>query len=71
VERAVVAQREVVEDACGRLRHIAAVEDLGFNDALRRARELLGHGPTAAARWEASYAGYSHSEADSDTKDLA
>jgi hypothetical protein len=48
VARAVVAQHEAVEEACRRLRHVAAVEDLDFEGALRRARELLGLGPTAA-----------------------
>jgi hypothetical protein len=46
--RAVEAQRETVADACSRLRHVATVEDLGFEDALRRAREVLGAEATAA-----------------------
>jgi hypothetical protein len=49
VAKAVVAQRAALEDACSKLLHIAAVEDLDFEDALRRARELLGYGPAAAA----------------------
>jgi hypothetical protein len=48
VARAVMSQRQAVEEACSRLRHVAMVEDLEFDDALRRARELLGSGPDAA-----------------------
>jgi hypothetical protein len=45
VAGAVAAQREAVVDACARLRWCAAgVEVLDFDDALRRARELLGLG---------------------------
>jgi hypothetical protein len=45
VAGALAAQRDAVEDACGRLRHVAAVEDLEFDAALRRAREVLGLPP--------------------------
>ena len=49
IARAVAAQRDAVEDACARLRWCAAsVEALDFDDALRRARELLGFRATAA-----------------------
>jgi hypothetical protein len=48
VARAVEAQHAAVEEACRRLRHVATVEDLDFEGALRRARELLGLGSTAA-----------------------
>jgi hypothetical protein len=50
IARAVAAQHDAVEDACARLRWCAAsVEALDFDDALRRARELLGFRATAAA----------------------
>jgi hypothetical protein len=45
VARAVVAQHEAVKDACSRLRHVATVEGLEFDAALRRAREVLGLPP--------------------------
>ncbi len=46
----VVAQHGAIEEACARLRWCAAgVEVLGFDQALRRARELLGLGRTLAA----------------------
>ena len=50
IARAVAAHRDAVEDACARLRWCAAsVEALDFDDALRRARELLGFRAAAAA----------------------
>jgi hypothetical protein len=47
VAGAVVAQRAAVEGTCGRLRHVATVEDLEFDAALRRAREVLDLPPEA------------------------
>jgi len=49
VARGVVAQLGAVEAACHRLRPIAAVHDLTFDDALCLARDLLGLGLAAAA----------------------
>lgn len=40
--RAVAAEHDMVAAACARLRPYAAVEALGFDDALARARDLLG-----------------------------
>jgi hypothetical protein len=42
IARAVAAEQARVEAACERLRACAAVEVLGFEDALARARALLG-----------------------------
>ncbi|MBD0275773.1 MAG: hypothetical protein ICV73_28080 [Acetobacteraceae bacterium] len=61
IARAVAAHRDAVEDACARLRWCAAsVEAFGFDDALRRARELLGFRATAAVgtpwTWPAGFA---------------
>jgi predicted kinase len=61
VAEVVAAQRDAVEDVCARLRCCAAsVETLDFDEALRRARELLGLRPAATGggpwRWPAGTA---------------
>ena len=61
IARTLAAHRDAVEDACARLRWCAAsVEALDFDDALRRARELLGFRATAAVgtpwTWLAGFA---------------
>ncbi|TDH58759.1 hypothetical protein E2C06_30825 [Dankookia rubra] len=47
VTGAVVTQRDAIEDACSRLQHVATVEDLGFEAALCRARQVLALPPEA------------------------
>jgi predicted kinase len=47
ITRAVLAQRETIEVACGKLRGTAEVEEWTFDGALDRVRDLLGFGPLA------------------------
>ena len=42
IVKAVAAEHELIEAACKRLRRHLAVEDLSFDQALARARSLLG-----------------------------
>jgi hypothetical protein len=52
VAETVADEHEMVAEACERLGQYATVEALGFDDALARARDLLGiRPPENAARW--------------------